>query len=195
MRKRGGRRNEWTNEWDARNEWIDQRAEWLNRFIWQIRLADRDCLFILFYFILFCFILFCYVFASNLVVESNIFEPVCTSTFFFSPSFFLTKHISRIYIYIYTSLSLRRTCACVLRIVYRVWLIRMCALLCILVCVYTRVSVCICMYVCVCMCVWAVCDERHLGRPACLARAEPPNSLELFASSTKKTREGTSLIH
>lgn len=53
-----GRRNEWTNEWDARNEWIDQRAEWLNRFIWQIRLADRDCLFILFYFILFRFILF-----------------------------------------------------------------------------------------------------------------------------------------
>lgn len=44
--------NEWMNGM-LENEWIDQRAEWLNRFIWQIRLADRDCLFILFYFILY----------------------------------------------------------------------------------------------------------------------------------------------
>lgn len=52
----GGEEREGMNEWMngmLENEWIDQRAEWLNRFIWQIRLADRDCLFILFYFILY----------------------------------------------------------------------------------------------------------------------------------------------
>lgn len=50
-----------------------------------------------------------------------------------------------------------------------------------LVCLSVSVSV----YACVCVCVCERCDEQHLGRPACL-RAEPPNSLELFAYRRKK---------
>lgn len=51
-----------------------------------------------------------------------------------------------------------------------------------LVCLSVSVSVYAC-FVCVCVC--ERCDEQHLGRPACL-RAEPPNSLELFAYRRKK---------
>lgn len=189
MRKRGGRRNEWTNEWDARNEWIDQRAEWLNRFIWQIRLADRDCLFILFYFILFCFILFCYVFASNLVVESNIFEPVCTSTFFFSPSFFLTKHISRIYIYIYI-----RVCHYDVRVhVFFVSCIvcdwSVCAHSYVYSCVCIRVFLYayVCTYVYVCVCERCVTNDTSDGLPA--LRARNHRTLSSYSLHPRKKRE------
>lgn len=186
MRKRGGRRNEWTNEWDARNEWIDQRAEWLNRFIWQIRLADRDCLFILFYFILFCFILFCYVFASNLVVESNIFEPVCTSTFFFSPSFFLTKHISRIYIYIYEFVTTTYVCMCSS---YRVSCVTDPYVRTLM---YTRVCVyaCFCMRmynVCICVCERCVTNDTSDGLPA--LRARNHRTLSSYSLHPRKKRE------
>lgn len=56
-----------------------------------------------------------------------------------------------------------------------------CLCVCLPLCSCMRVFVCMC----VCACVCKRCDERHLGRPACL-RAEPPNSLELFAYRRKK---------
>lgn len=52
-------------------------------------------------------------------------------------------------------------------------------------CLCVCLPLCLCMRVFLCMCVCERCDERHLGRPACL-RAEPPNSLELFAYRRKK---------